>query len=259
MLAMTNVKYLLAVGSLLFTLVGCGGGGNDGIDDGGHNDDGEVIAEKSIGGIWNGNVSSVDGTTSIPSTGVVAEDGRFFFFSPLEFDVGTFITSENSFTSDLKAYVPFGEAFAIVNGEISGSFIEREQISGTSRFEDGTPGSTFLYNYDPTYETPSSLSSIAGIYSRSNEQETYTETYTIDATGLVTGSDTEGCITNGVLTLIDSRYTVYEIQLTISVCSADQNISGLAAYQSGGENGSDSLIIGGDYGNAPFIGAFIRQ
>jgi len=48
-----------------------------------------------------------------------------FFFSPLEFDVGTFITPENSFMSDLKAYSPVGEAFAIVNGEISCSFIER--------------------------------------------------------------------------------------------------------------------------------------
>jgi hypothetical protein len=248
---MTNANYLLAIGSLLFTLAGCGGGGGS--------DDGETNVEKSIGGIWSGNVSSIDGTNPVQSIGVVAENGRFFFFSSLEFDVGTFVTSESSFTSNVKAYVTDTETFATVNGVISGSFIEREQISGTSRFEDGTPGSTFLYNYDPTYETPSSLSSIAGIYSRSNEQETYTETYTIDATGLVTGSDTEGCITNGVLTLIDSRYTVYEIQLTISVCAADQNISGLAAYQSGGENGSDSLIIGGDYGNAPFIGAFIRQ
>jgi hypothetical protein len=259
MLAMTNVKYLLAVGSLLFTLVGCGGGGNDGIDDGGHNDDGEVIAEKSIGGIWNGNVSSVDGTTSIPSTGVVAEDGRFFFFSPLEFDVGTFITSENSFTSDLKAYVPFGEAFAIVNGEISGSFIEREQISGTSRFEDGTSASTFLYNYDPTYETPSSLSSIAGLYGVTDEEGAYTETFTIDAAGAVTGFNTDGCVANGEIKLVDSRYTIYDIQLTVTACETDRNLSGLAAYQPGGENDSGSLLIFADDGSEPFIGVLIGQ
>jgi len=259
---MANVKYILATGSLLFALAGCGGGGsgsNDSIDGSSGNDDNEIIVEKSIGGIWDGTVSSVDGTDTIPSKGIVAEDGRFFFLSPLELDVGTFITSENSFTSELKAYIPVGEAIAIVNGEISGSFIERERISGTSSFGDGTPSSTFVYNYDSSYETPSSLSTITGIYSRSINEGAYTETYTIDASGRITGSDTDGCVISGDISTIDSRFTVYEIQLTITTCVADRNLSGLAAYQSGNETDADSLIIGGDSGESPYSGTFIRQ
>jgi len=42
---MTNVKDLLAVGSLLFTLAGCGGGSGSGDGVG----DGYISVEKSIG------------------------------------------------------------------------------------------------------------------------------------------------------------------------------------------------------------------
>jgi hypothetical protein len=257
MLAMTNVKYLLAISSLLFTLAGCGGGGGSG-DDGAGSGDGETSIEKSIGGIWSRNVS-IDGTTFIDSIGLVAETGRFFFSSPLAFDSGTFSTSESNFTGNLKAYLPDGEAFAIVNGEISGSFVEREQISGTSRFEDGTPGSTFLYNYDPTYEIPSSLNSIAGLYSGTNEQGNFAEVFTIDASGAVTGFDADGCVANGDIKLVDTRYTIYEIQLVISACETDRNISGLAAYLPGGGNDSDSLVTLADDGSAPVISILSRQ
>jgi len=239
---MTSANYLLAVGSLLFTLDGCGGVGvgvgvgNDGIDDGSRNDDGEVIAEKAS-----------------------AASGTGMFHRSMEFDVGTSITSESNFTGNLKAYLPDGEAFAIVNGEISGSFVEREQISGTSRFEDGTPGGTFLYNYDPTYEIPSSLNSIAGLYSGTNEEGNFAEVFTIDASGAVTGFDADGCVVNGDIKLVDTRYTIYEIQLVISACETDRNISGLAAYLPGGENDSDSLITLADDGSAPVISILSRQ
>ncbi|MFC3151768.1 hypothetical protein ACFOEK_12080 [Litoribrevibacter euphylliae] len=98
---------------------------------------------------------------------------------------------------------------------ISGTVDERNTLTGRARVN-GTQISTFTANFNDLYNDNSSLTKITDIWSDSDG--TYTETYTIDADGDITGNDTDGCVFTGSFGIIETNYNMYDLELTVSNC-----------------------------------------
>lgn len=209
--------------SFSLLLVACGGGGGGAASS----------TAQSMGGVWLGTASPVGGGGSIDMVGIISEAGELHFLSDVEIDIGSVTTSGNTFSGNVTAYTTGSTA----SGTVSGTFTPRSSFSGTGVFG-GTPTSNFAFTYDDSYERASSLALISGTYS--DTDGAYTETYTIGSDGALTGSDTDGCVFNGQVSIIDSRYNAYDITLTISNCIATTTLNGLAAL--GDDTGTNDLL-----------------
>jgi hypothetical protein len=230
---------LIAVSSVL-TLSACGGGSSSG----GSN---TASPAQSAGGIWTGMVTNVDGT-SYDAAGFITESGELRFITDDgEQTTGTITVTGGQHTASLTSYAPFGTVFtqngvSVISGTASGALQERSTFSGTTTFA-GVETSSFSFTYDDIYERDSTLAVISGIYSDSDGLG-YTETYTIDSAGTITGSDTDGCIFNGSVSILNSNYNMYRINLSVDNCgNLNGAYIGLGALGDEGGSLNDTLVI----------------
>jgi len=237
-------------------LAGCVGGGESGVgleeinaNNGSLNTNATTSATVTTpspndtpGGIWRGSVTTGAGTFA--SIGLVNEAGDLRFITPgSDQTSGTFTVSGNLFTANLRSYVPFG-FFTFtppVHGSATGSINKRSALSGTISLHDSAT-STFSFNYDSLYERDSSLSAISGNYSKSDGAG-YTVTYSIDAAGVFTGSDTRGCMVNGNVEILDKDFNMYKASVIVTNCGeTNGHYSGLAALADGVSQ-NDTLLF----------------
>jgi hypothetical protein len=227
-----KLSALLLCASLILAVIGCGGG------------NGDSSATIDISGIWEGNFT--DQFNQVYSVvGITTENREARFVSELGGQYsGTVNVSGNSISGTLRAYAPVGFLFpdgsTVGNVSISGTVITKQSFTGTY-VGVGDSGS-FSLTYDSIYERPSSLSLISGNWILS--EFGYTFTVTINNAGVFSGNDTDGCVYNGTVSIINSSYNAYRINLTVSSCgTANGNYSGLAVL-SDDVNVNDTLIYG---------------
>lgn len=211
---------LLALTSFVAACSGGGGGSSP-------------STEQSMGGVWVGTASPIGGGGSIDMIGIISESGELHFLSEIEIDIGNVTTNGNTFSGNVTAYT----TGATELGTVSGTFSPKASFSGTGVFG-GTPTSNFAFTYDDSYERASSLALVSGTYS--DTDGFYTETYTIGSDGALNGSDTDGCVFNGQVSVIDARYNAYDITITISNCITTTTLNGLAAL--GDDTGTNDLL-----------------
>lgn len=216
---------LFSVSSALVLLTACGGGG------------GSTSTQNELGGIWTGTATLTD-TTTLDSIGLVSEAGQIFFLTGSDLSIGTVSTSGSNFTGSLTEYYSAG---GFASGTIAGTFTARTSLSGAATFN-SVQTSTFNFNYENIHERDSSFATISGTYSLTSG--TYTETYTVDTDGVITGSDTDGCVFNGQVSLPNTDYNIYGVSVTASNCGdANGTYTGLAALVDDTTT-NDTLIIG---------------
>ncbi len=75
----------------------------------------------------------------------------------------------------------------------------------------------FTVPYDQQFERPSSAATVQGVYT-TNLGTGYTLTIAIDATGQVTGNDTNGCNLAGNVSTSHSASNYYDVVLDVSTC-----------------------------------------
>ncbi len=130
--------------------------------------------------------------------------------------------------------------------------LERDGISGAYTGND-TEGRLAL-TYSSAYEDGSSLDLLAGIWSYSQAPAgggVYTYTMNLDNDGQLFATDTSGCVFNGQLAIVDDRFAVYAVAVTVSNCGAvDGNYDGLAYFAS--EGAGDFLYLASDNGQFAF-------
>jgi hypothetical protein len=103
----------------------------------------------------------------------------------------------------------------------------------------GDAGS-FSLAYSSLYERPSSLAAISGSWT--SYSSGYYETVTIDSSGNVTRPTVSGCSTSGNISVIDSRYNVYQVNLTVNNCGSQNGLyKGLAVLTDTRAN-NDTLV-----------------
>lgn len=197
----------------LVLLGSCGGGS-------GYGGSNPPPVNASPGGIWNGTESA----SGLAITGLVDESGDFHFIRSdgVQY-VGTAATSGDSISASVDGYTPFGTAFADGSthgtGTVSGTISARVSITANASFttDKGTVSNgTLDLTFNPLYNQPSSLATLAGNYT----DLATGDTVSIDGAGVITAQDpTTGCVINGNVTIIDASYNAYGVQITHASCT----------------------------------------
>lgn len=190
------------------------------------------------GGIWHGELVYCDQGPSFSFvTAYVTEDGRF------RIDAGDHHLLSGSLRTDGDTFYGNGVDFARAGTEyfsgpttalfVQGSVQERSALDGRWGTEWGSYGYFSFYYDEHVYETPSSLESLAGvwpsIYNDYNDSVVGVEgVWTIETDGRFDGQDEKGCLHSGQFALIDDRFSLLEVELTILGCDLAGSYTGLA-------------------------------
>jgi hypothetical protein len=191
---------------------------------------------NEMGGIWVGALTDLDGTR-VESTGYISETGTIFFLYETHIYSGNVTTLGNTFT----AYGTELYHTGLPQGSLlSGTFHAHSSINSAT-FHNNQKTADSAYSFKSIYRRNSSLNLISGTYSQTIS--TNTETYTIDSDGIISGSNSEGCIYSGDIKLIDSRFNMYKLDLSIANCgNKSDKYSGLATL-SDTNSESDTLTM----------------
>lgn len=183
----------------------------------------------SPGGIWDG----TDPISLTPVLGLVAETGELFFndAGPINggvYYVGKFTVDGNAIAANIDAiamqnsHYPDGATWG--TGTLGGQLVERTSIDGGVMINtDPAPpaeGHAYSYSLSLTFSTQynraSSLATIAGNYGPSSLA------LTISADGVLFAQDAVfGCLINGVITTIDTRFNMYAVTLSTTNCAVE--------------------------------------
>ena len=77
--------------------------------------------------------------------------------------------------------------------------------------------STISTTYDAIYERGSDLATVAAVYT-SFDIFGDPSSFTIDATGAISGQSNTGCVINGQVTIIDAGFNAYDVTLDVASC-----------------------------------------
>jgi len=215
-------------------LAGCGGGSG-----GSSAPASTPIIDSAVGGIWEGTTTLTDGT-KYETAGFITEEGELRFITEDGAQqVGTISSTGSAINASITEYTAIS---APTSGTVTGTINSRNTLTGSAKFG-GVTTSTFDFKYDPIYDRGSSLAVVSGIYS-DTDGAGYTETYTIDSDGIITGSDTDGCVFGGAVSILNSNYNMYRVELSVSNCAdLDGLYKGLGALSDTHGSQNDTFII----------------
>lgn len=189
-------------------LTACGGGGGDSA---------EAKAEQPQAinaGLWKGQINSQSG--DIYQAGALLDKTGRLFVIDENGVVDVAKISSGDFSTTLKEYYPLDEA--VVTATFKGKLTTNSLTATASA--NGKSGSVSLT------PNPSTLESINGNYSDLENS------VAIDADGILTGSNTMGCIFTGQLTAETNSGNLYSVTMTVTNCDdANGAYSGLATYE----------------------------
>lgn len=206
---------------LTLSLAACGGGGGDDAPTTTGGNDQQPVAKMPIG-LWQGSVTADNEAFDV--VGMIAPSGEArFISSDGEQDRFTIVLDGSSYTADGVGYDIDG--YFLGDVEITGTYTETE-ISGTAEV-DSVEVSTFSLTLAEESAEGASLSTITGNYSDVNQSASIA----IDADGVLSGSDTDGCVYTGNVTVPEASVNVYSLSINVSSCGEfGGDYTGLATY-----------------------------
>jgi hypothetical protein len=185
----------------------------------------EILPTASPAGTWRG----TDGASREVML-LVSAGGTFQFVDGAHNQGSGYLTPESGVASpfDLVTPVdqPFPDGTTLANCNFAGSLLERVRmdlkLSCTTR--GGLPFSeSLVLLFDPVYDRPASLGTVAGNYQASAEN-----VLSIAPDGLLFLQDaTTGCVVNGQVTVITATANLYNITLQYDSCTGpDKRLNG---------------------------------
>lgn len=248
----TRIKefYTLCLGAMV-TMLGiaaCGGG------------DGPLFTtpdaetrDGGIGGFWVGHfVSDSERGQQAIVVGMTTEQGQAQLMFPLSAQMhgaGIVSTSPDNVSGDLSCFLGRAALFVGTEGQepmaLTGEI--RPKDAWTGSYETADDSGFFNLDYSATYETPSSIAEVTGLYmfmSAGSGGATYSMTLEVDDTGTVFGQDTAGCVYSGSISVMNSLYNLYDAKLSVDLCGElDGQYFGLASMQPGNTAGKKSMML----------------
>ncbi|MDX2504131.1 MAG: hypothetical protein QNL62_06615 [Gammaproteobacteria bacterium] len=222
------MKRILIFGFIFFILTACGGGGDD-----------NPYPLQDPTGVWIGNYSvmSPEVKRSWDLKGVVLEgrwmlfhDDYLYYSSSDNLYEGTPIVTEQFFDGDFRTY--WNNSFDS-NKYYDGIVFTKDHIYGSTESDDWDLSQFSMYYSDLT-ERGASLTILESNWSET--KSSITTTLSIDSTGIIHGSDTNGCIYNGTIQAPNTNKNIYKIEVNLSMCDElDGDYSGLG-FTSGATN-----------------------
>lgn len=244
---------------LLLGVAACGGGGGGGGDNSGP----PPVSNADLGGLWIGNTTnSASPGSSQTLYGVTTDGGEFRFLS---FDtygqfIGTLSSSGNSISGNGLGWAPIGytwmDGSVLTSITLSGTISERTSITGNWTAGTGETG-TATFSYDTLHTRTPSLDTLSANWYYSDGYDSVT--LSINASGIISGSDTGGCVYNGQATIPNSSYNTYRINIDVSSCGDVNGSYGGLGFLADDQNTNDTLIISVDDGTLAVILGMLRQ
>lgn len=248
---MLRVNKFLAIVLLFFAfnIASCGGGG-------GGEGTPPPITNESASGIWEGTFFSNVTKHTHQVIGIITETGeaRFIVDSRGQYS-GNINVSGDVVTGTLRAYAPIGYIFpdGSIVGNVSVTGKVKTKVSLSVTYAGVGDSGSFTLIYNSRYERDSSLALISGTWAMSDAG--YILTFTVNDNGTFTGSDSDGCVYNGTVSIINADYNAYRMNLVVSSCGIfNGSYSGLATV-SDYASPSDTLIFGVSNQNLSVTGA----
>ena len=237
------------------------------------------VTNQSPGGIWTTQYTVASGPNSgnvINAEALIAENGQFFGYSKntsngcAALGFGQLSVTTNNVTgTETYALVQYSTIPGVTTdcseldgstggtGSITGTVTQRSSLtlSATQTTSNGSalPASATTWTYSTLYASPSSLTAIAGNYDDGGA------TLNISASGVIFEQDSNGCVLNGQVSIINASYNNYAVTVTFANCGTIPDgtaISGLATLDN---SVSPANLIGGATGNVggtPYTVAF---
>jgi len=238
---------ILAV-ALAFGAAGCGGGGDESNAD---------TESESPAGIWSGTIS-IGGNIVNDLSCVVSEDRDVvcIYFDSRTGNLaggarGTVRMNGTEIKGSGKSYAAPG--FVLADGvsttasiTITGGTVSERSTIDADITTLGQSGRISV-SYDPLYERGSSLSTVDGVYSGFSINGD-SASLSIDPDGSVFSQTQSGCVGNGQVRIIDSRFNAYEVLVSVSSCPGlNGDYSGLAVTAD--LSSTDDVILFGVFKN----------
>lgn len=176
-------------------------------------------------GVWQGTLTET-GSGGFPVTGlIIAGQLRVFGLGGGPAIAGSYAISRDSLSAPTTHYA--GDGAAEADGTLSATVSTQSWISGSFTTTDGGSG-TLSLRYDSVTSRGASLAALDGNWFATDG--TYSMSLAIDATGAISGSDTDGCVYAGQVRIVNRTVDVYGISLAVSSCgAADGSYSGHGA------------------------------
>ncbi len=181
-----------------------------------------VPAAATTPGVWKGTMAS---TTTGQSAAVVALTGTDGHSLWMTTDgrvwSGQVPMTGDHFNATFNGHLYEGAHFPDgTNHGTTSMMIDHHSASTTSGHYTGSgDAGTFDMVPSPMWARPSSLGTVAGVYTRTTSNG-YTMTMTIGANGQLTASDSRGCVINGTVEVPDPTRNMYRIDATATSCGS---------------------------------------
>lgn len=168
------------------------------------------------GGLWRGN----DPFSGKPMVGIIAENRQAIFMLQ---DGTQYFGAAGVKAERLSAMLAVGNATGLQGGvQIQATVKNGNSITGKATLSPKTGGpktGDISLAFDTLYTRGSSLAKVAGNYKNAVNGAVIN----INATGvLFSQEEASGCVINGSLAMIDSRFNAYATRLSFSSCKADK-------------------------------------
>ena len=168
------------------------------------------VTNSDATGVWEGTFTE-NGVGTFGLIGIVEGNNmRFISTDAGAIYVGTISVSGTNFTATTTSYAIGGTVFA--TADMSGTVSTKSTLSGTFTSSTGATGS-FSLAYDPVTDKGSSLAVTDGNWTVGSST-----VISIDSTGLLTGTDTTGCVYLGNVSIIDPAVNIYDLSVGVSSC-----------------------------------------
>jgi hypothetical protein len=207
--------------------------------------------DASATGIWSG----TDSVTGLTVVGYVNNTGDAVFMRAdgAQFAGPTQISGE-SLVAAVVGYADFGNQFSDGStyglGTLEGSVTTAGTMTLTLSFT--TNNNTALGgSWSLSYSSLSGSGSSLGAVSTSYTDSSGVAAIAISASGVMSGSDGNGCTLNGTISVSDSSYDVYQVTFTFEGCTGNYAVlngvqfTGLAALDSGSSPAQLTIAVAG--------------
>jgi len=247
-----TLKAIIFIIGCTIGLGGCGGGGGSAS---------APTSGQAIDGIWSGTITSNVLGITVGEIGIVSPNNELHFLSSQGVQITGFGTvSGNNFSATATAFAPAGLVFpdgsTVAPSVINGTAVAGSSLNGT--FSGGGDSGTFSLTFDPVYNRGASLSVIAGTWSGGISNGAFL-TITIDQLGNIGGSDTSGCVFNGIVSIIDPQKNVYKSSVTVTGCAGSiGTVTGLGALSDNPPSQNNILNFGMSNSIATVSGKLFR-
>ncbi len=183
----------------------------------------DVDRTEALGGIWRGTLTHSEITGTQDVVAIVSENDEFRLISTTGIQAsGSLTAGRGSASGTLRFYPAEGETFssdrATLTGTFDGSAEEAVRLDGdwVASIDSNIEG-RFRLTYDTVYTEDSSLTRLAGNYF-AQDVSGFSRSIVVQDTGVIEGSDADGCNYSGTAAIIDAEWNAYDLSITVTDC-----------------------------------------